>query len=155
MGEVEQKCREFLSQYSILGLDTMAFIYYFEENEDYLPFTKSLFELIEDGKIEGKTSVITRLEILVKPKEMGNEPLAEEYKALIEGYPHLEVSPIDTGIVDLASALRAKYKLKTPDAIQIATSMVKGAQAFITNDSSLEKVKDIEIIVMRKALEPW
>jgi len=63
MGEIEKKCRELLVHYSILGLDTMLFIYHFEENKDYLPFTRALFGLIEDGMIEGKTSIITRLEI--------------------------------------------------------------------------------------------
>lgn len=153
MGGVEEKCRNFLQRFSILGLDTMAFIYCFEENEDYLPFTKPLFELIEDGQIEGKTSVITRLEILTEPKERGDELLADEYKALIDNYPHLEVSPVDTSVADLASTLRAKYRLRTPDAIQIATSILGGAQAFVTNDGSLKKVEEIEIIVMREFLE--
>lgn len=153
MGGVEEKCRNFLQRFSILGLDTMAFIYCFEENEDYLPFTKPLFELIEDGQIEGKTSVITRLEILTEPKERGDELLADEYKALIDNYPHLEVSPVDTSVADLASTLRAKYRLRTPDAIQIATSILGGAQAFVTNDGSLKEVEEIEIIVMREFLE--
>ncbi|MDH5365115.1 MAG: hypothetical protein OEW82_08200, partial [Dehalococcoidia bacterium] len=43
--------------------------------------------------------------------------------------------------------------LRTPDAIQLATSIVKGAQAFVTNDESLKKVKEIEIVVMREVLE--
>ncbi len=153
MGEIERNCRELLGRYSVLGLDTMTFIYHFEENEDYLPFTKALFGLIEDGRIEGKTSVITRLEILVKPKEEGNELLADEYRLILENFPHLEVIPVDAKVADLASVIRAKYKLRTPDAIQLATSILKGAQAFVTNDESLKKVKEIESIVMREVLE--
>jgi len=154
MGEIEKKCRELLGRYSVLGLDTMTFIYHFEENEDYLPFTKALFEMIEDGRIEGKTSVITRLEILVKPKEEGDELLADEYRLILENFPHLEVIPVDAEVADLGSAIRAKYKLRTPDAIQLATSILKDAQAFVTNDESLKKVKEIESIVMREVLEP-
>jgi Predicted nucleic acid-binding protein, contains PIN domain len=153
MGEIEKRCQEFLRRYSILGLDTMAFIYHFEENKDYLPFTRTLFELIEDGRIEGKTSVTTRLEILVKPEEEGNEILADEYKLILENFPHLEVIPIDAEVADLASVIRAKYKFRTPDAIQLATSILKGAQAFVTNDESLKKVKEIEVVVMREVLE--
>jgi len=151
MGEIEKKCRELLVHYSILGLDTMLFIYHFEENKDYLPFTRALFGLIEDGMIEGKTSIITRLEILVKPIEEGDDILADEYKLILENFPHLEVAPVDAGIADLASSLRAKYKLRTPDAIQLATSIAKGAQAFVTNDESLKKVKEIEVVVMRES----
>lgn len=153
MGEIEKKCRELLVRYSILGLDTMLFIYHFEENKDYLTFTRALFGLIEDGMIEGKTSIITRLEILVKPREEGDDILADEYKLILENFPHLEVAPVDAEVADLASSLRAKYELRTPDAIQLATSIVKGAQAFVTNDESLKKVKEIEVVVMREVLE--
>jgi len=153
VGEIEKRCRAFLGRYSILGLDTMPFIYHFEENKDYLPFTRALFEMIEDGRIEGKTSVITRLEILVKPREEGDDILADEYRLILENFPHLEVAPVDAEVADLASAIRAKYKLRTPDAIQLATSILKGAQAFVTNDESLKKVKEIEIVVMREVLE--
>jgi predicted nucleic acid-binding protein len=132
----------------------MTFIYHFEENKEYLPFTRPLFELIEDGRIGGKTSVITRLEILVKPGEEGDELLAGEYKLILENFPHLEVIPVDAEVADLASAIRAKYKLRTPDAIQLATSILKGTQAFVTNDESLKNVKEIEVIVMREILEP-
>lgn len=153
MGEIEKKCRELLVRYSILGLDTMLFICHFEENKDYLPFTRAFFGLIEDGMIEGKTSIITRLEILVKPREKGDDILADEYKLILENFPHLEVAPVDAEIADLASSLRAKYELRTPDAIQLATSIVKGAQAFVTNDEPLKKVKEIEVVVMREVLE--
>jgi predicted nucleic acid-binding protein len=153
MGEIEKRCQELLGRYSILGLDTMTFIYHFEENKDFLPFTRALFELIEEGKIEGKTSVITRLEILVKPREDGDELLADEYRLILENFPHLEVIPVNAEIADLASAIRANYKFRTPDAIQLATSILKGAQAFVTNDESLKKVKEIEVVVMRQALE--
>ncbi len=153
MGEIEKRCRELLGRYSILGLDTMTFIYHFEENKDFLPFTRALFELIEEGRIEGKTSVITRLEILVKPREDGDELLADEYRLILENFPHLEVIPVDAEIADLASAIRANYKFRTPDAIQLATSILKGAQAFVTNDESLKKVKEIEVVGMRETLE--
>jgi len=153
MGEIEKRCQELLGRYSILGLDTMTFIYHFEENKDFLPFTRALFELIEEGRIEGKTSVITRLEILVKPREDGDELLADEYRLILENFPHLEVIPVDAEIADLASAIRANYKFRTPDAIQLATSILKGAQAFVTNDESLKKVKEVEVVVMRQVLE--
>jgi len=153
MGEIEKRCRESLERYSTLGLDTMTFIYHFEENKDYLPFTRALFELIEDGRIEGKTSVITRLEILVKPTEDGDELLADEYRLILENFPHLEVIPLDAEVADLASVVRAKYKLRTPDAVQIATSILKGAQAIVTNDESLKRVKETEVVIMREVLE--
>jgi len=45
--------------------------------------------------------------------------------------------------------LRAKYSLATPDAIMIATSLLSKATGFITADTRLKKVKEIEIFVLR------
>jgi len=52
----------------IIGLDTMVFIYHFEENQLYSPLTFSIFENLEKGNFKGITSILTLLEILVKPK---------------------------------------------------------------------------------------
>jgi len=153
MEGIEKKCREFLKPYSCLGLDTMPFIYHFQEERIYLPFTRALFALIEDGLIEAKTSVITELEILVRPREEGNELLANEYRFILESFPHLEIVEVDGRIADFAAAIRAKYKVRSPDAIQIATSILKGAQAFVTNDVSLRKVKETETIIMKEVVE--
>jgi predicted nucleic acid-binding protein len=38
--------------------------------------------------------------------------------------------------------------LKTPDAIQVATALVSGSRAFLTNDENLASVKGIDILVL-------
>jgi len=47
-----------------------------------------------------------------------------------------------------ASGLRAKYNLKTPDAIQIAATLQAGGTAFITNDPAFKRVTEIEVLVI-------
>jgi len=61
----------------IVGLDTMIFIYHFEENRVYSPLTFSIFESLEKGNFKGITSILTLLEILVKPKKENNSLLTE------------------------------------------------------------------------------
>lgn len=51
-----------------------------------------------------------------------------------------------------ASDLRAAFRIKAPDAIQIATVMVHGATAFLTNDRIFEKVKEIDVLILDKFL---
>ena len=70
--------KELLEKYRIVGIDTAAFIYHLEENEEYLPFTDVLFKMIEAGKIRGVTSTITLMEVLVKPNRDGNERAVDE-----------------------------------------------------------------------------
>ena len=51
-------------------------------------------------------------------------------------------------VADAASAIRAEYNLRTPDAIQIATALYKKANLFLTNDRSFLKINEIKVILL-------
>lgn len=153
MGEIEAKVSSMLRKYDSVGVDTTGFIYHFEKNKNYLPFTAVLFSSIESGTIKGVTSIITLLEILVKPKKERNKHLIEKYKFLLQTFPNLEVVSLDEKIADAASSLRAEYDIKTPDAIQVASSILAGAKAFITNEPSLKRIIELDVIIMKEAIK--
>ena len=136
-----------------IGLDTMVFIYHFEENRVYSPLTFSIFESLEKGNFNGITSILTLLEILVKPKRENNLILTERYKILFETFPNLQVKTLDENIADIASNLRANYNINTPDAIQIATSLEAKADIFITNDKTLKKIIEIKVMLLSEMLK--
>jgi len=152
LGKVEGEVRALLKSYNIVGLDTMVFIYHFEGNQAYQPFTMCLFDSIENGSPKAVTSVITLMEILVKPKKQGDERLVKEYKFLLHTFPNLEMIDLGREIADIASGLRADYGIRTPDAIQLASVMLAGGEAFVTNEPGLKRVAELEVIVMKEAL---
>ncbi len=129
----------------VYGLDTNIFIYHFEENPAYVDFTQRLFERIESGRVRAITSTLTLHEILTGAKKAGDAMLAARYRTLLETFPNLEVVPFDAAIADLSSGLRAKYGIRTPDAIQIATALHRGAERFVTNDEGLRRIKEIRV----------
>jgi len=137
----------------IIGLDTMVFIYHFEENQVYSSLTFSIFESLEKGNFNAVTSILTLLEILVKPKKENNSLLTERYKLLLETFPNLQVKNINENIADIASSLRANYNINTPDAIQIATSLEEKADIFITNDVTLKKISEIKVLLLSEMLK--
>ncbi len=137
----------------IIGLDTMVFIYHFEENRVYSPLTFSIFENLEKGNFNGITSILTLLEILVKPKKENNLLLTERYKLLFETFPNLQVKTLNENIADIASSLRANYNINTPDAIQVATSLETQADIFITNDKTLKKISEIKVLLLSEMLK--
>jgi predicted nucleic acid-binding protein len=55
---------------------------------------------------------------------------------------------VDATIAHRAAELRARSSLRTPDAIQIATAVSVGAQAFITNAARLKNVPDIPVFII-------
>jgi len=137
----------------IVGLDTMVFIYHFEENQLYSPLTFSIFESLEKGNFNAVTSILTLLEILVKPKRENNSILTERYKLLFETFPNLQVKSLDENIADIASSLRANYNINVPDAIQIANSLEAKADIFITNDATLKKITEIKVLLLDEMLK--
>lgn len=131
-----------------IGIDTMVFIYHIEEPPIYCQITESIFDAIEKGKRTAVTSVITLLEILIKPKIENNPEAVKDYKDILLTFPNLRIFDVDIKVSDMASDLRAKYNMRTPDAIQIATAIISRAGTFLTNDESLKRVKDIKVVLL-------
>lgn len=128
-----------------VAIDTSLFIYLFEENPEYLEKSSKVFRAIEQGRHKGIFSVIGMIEILTGPKKKGQPGIAAEYEYRLRNFPNLSIFGINERIVWLASDLRAKYGITTPDAIHIATAIDAGAEKFITNDKVLKKIKEIKI----------
>jgi predicted nucleic acid-binding protein len=51
-------------------------------------------------------------------------------------------------IAEQSADLRARYNLRTPDALQIAATLSVGCQAFLTNDKKLSNVTELQVIVL-------
>ncbi|MGO1470791.1 MAG: type II toxin-antitoxin system VapC family toxin [Tissierella sp.] len=96
-------------------------------------------------------SIITFMEILVKPKKDNNVFVENRYKLMLTNYPNLEIIDANYNIADIASRLRANYKIKTPDAIIVATGIAMNVDYIITNDIRLRDIcnnESIDIIIM-------
>ncbi|NYB74195.1 PIN domain-containing protein [Sedimentibacter hydroxybenzoicus DSM 7310] len=132
-------------------LDTNCFIYFFEDNPDYSGKLEKVFIDIQDGKTPALMSVVSFMEVLVKPKRDKNIFIENRYKLMLSNFPNLSIVNVDYKIADIASRLRAYYNIKTPDALIIATGITMKADCFITNDSRLEKVcreEGIQVIII-------
>lgn len=154
MGVDTTRLEEFLARHRLVGADTMVFIYHLEDHPTYAPLTQVIFEAWEVGTTRGVTSMITLLEILVKPKREGHAQAARDYQEVLTTYPNLQLVDLDLRVADIASDLRAKYNLKTPDAIQVAATQSAGGTAFLTNDPSFRRVTEIEVLLLDDLLTP-
>ena len=129
-------------------IDTAPFIYYIEEHKKYIETVDPLFSYISQGHITAYTSFITLIEVLAKPIEEKNKGLMNEYEDLLTNSNNLILTDMDRYVAVESAKLRVKYKIKIPDAIQLVSGLVNGAKVFITNDSSLKKIKEIKVIVL-------
>ncbi len=90
----------------------------------------SLFDLIERDHSPAVTSIVTMLELLVQPYRDQKEELAQKIFALVSSYPGIEWVPMTMNVADQAAELRGRYRLSTPDAIQLATAIGHKATRF-------------------------
>lgn len=131
-----------------LGIDTAPLIYFIERHPTYLELMRYLINRLDEGQIEGYTSVITLTEVLILPKQRHDSKLEGLYRELLQSSRHFTLLPVTTDIAELAAQLRACYTIKTPDALQIATAILTNCQAFLTNDKRLKVVKELPMLVL-------
>ncbi len=94
------------------------------------------------------TSTITVAEVLVRPLRMKHAELAKEYEEILFNTERFTVTPIDAATAKKAAAYRAEFSLKTPDALQLASASVAGADYFLTNDKALKKTEFPKVVLI-------
>ena len=131
-----------------IGLDTSPFIYFVEQNPLYVDLMREVFKRITKGDFQSCSSVITLTEVLVQPLRQNNQLLADEYRDLLFNGANFQLLSLTALVAETAAELRAKYNLRTPDALQIATALENGCDAFLCNDKDLKKVTELKILIL-------
>ena len=134
----------------IYGVDAMLFVYHFENNPEFGALAARIFQDAEDGRHRLVTSILSLMEVLVVPKRHGMTELAQRYREIFESFPNLEVLPIDEAVVEIASDLRARHNLRTPDSLHLATAIHGRADAFLSNDKKLQKITEIPVRTLQE-----
>lgn len=93
------------------------------------------------------TSHLTRLECRTKPIRDGDTSLLALYDAFFVS-AEVDVLPVSVAVIDKATEIRAALKLKTPDALHLATAILSGATAFLTGDKALDRCKEISVEIL-------
>jgi predicted nucleic acid-binding protein len=134
-------------------IDTSVWIYHFEQNLKLGQPAGRVIEGLEAGKFRGIASELTLLELTVKPLQLGRQDVADNYEVLLDYFPNLELHPISRDILLEAAALRARHRLRTPDAIQIATGLRMGTTLAITNDEAWRSLGVLETVILSDLAE--
>ncbi len=138
-----------LKDSDLIFIDTAPFIYFFEKHTTHYDDMKRLFDLVYDRNIQVITSIITYIEIATHPMRQGHPKLTSKYRDYFTNSENISLFPIDLIIAEQTIALRAKYQLKTPDAIQLGTAVACGADYIITNDKSWQTLEPpVPVVLM-------
>jgi predicted nucleic acid-binding protein len=131
-----------------LCFDTAPVIYFIEAHPKYDGLVTEIFQRLAPHTFNGITSVITLCEVLVHPFLHNHTSLQREYRDLLLNSANFQTIQIDANTAERAAELRANYKLRTPDALQIAIALNNGCEAFLTNDADMRRVTELRILVL-------
>ncbi len=127
-------------------IDSAPLIYYWEENKKYFHQISMLFDEIYDADVQITASLITYIEVITYPIKENNLKLAAKYRDYFTNSANFALYPVNLLVAEKTALYRVEYNLKTPDAIQLATAEICGADYVITNDSEWKKIPNMNII---------
>ena len=116
-------------------LDTSALIAYHQPAEAAHALAKHvLMRMADDADpLVGYYSMVTAAELLIRPIRSGAAELSFMHDFLT-GSPALRGLVMDLAVAQQAATLRAATGLRLPDAIVVASGLLAGCEAIITND---------------------
>ncbi|MGB8010071.1 MAG: PIN domain-containing protein [Terriglobales bacterium] len=147
-----ERLHAFLRRHRRIALDTSIFIYQLESNPKYLAHTDRIFSWLERAESVAVTSTITMTELLVLPYRVRDEQRANDIYGLLSTYPNLDWIAPNLEIADLAARIRARHRLRTPDALQAATAVHSQSTGLITNDAVFERVEGFQTLLLDQLL---
>ncbi len=125
--------KELIKKHKRIMFDTAPIIYFIEEHEDFGEVTNEIFKLIKnDSNYNAFSSVITLTEVLTQPLRKSRKDIVEKYRQFLLNSNNFIIYSIDPIIAEKAAELRAKYEIKTPDALQLAIGIENNGTLFIT-----------------------
>ncbi len=122
-------------------LDTAPVIYLVE---NVAPWERAVRTTLEKEGVEPMASVLTRMECRVQPLRLGDNELLGDYEMFFKSLSG-GLLELTAAVFDKAAELRAKWNLRTPDALHIATAILNKCDLFLTNDAALSHCTEIQV----------
>lgn len=132
-----------LTEGSTVLVDTAPWIYLLEDHPDFAPGFLGLFEAADRGQFRLALTTVTLAELLTGPFQAGKQTLATRYEKALSRYELVALTP---AIASRAAQMRARYRLKLPDAVQLASALEIGAAALVTHDRDFSRVEGLPVL---------
>ena len=87
------------------------------------------------------------MECRSKPLSAGQLATLAQFDLFFAGV-EIVMPDVNAAIIELATELRARYNLKTPDAIHYATAVEVAASVFLTGDRTLSRCSEVPVEVL-------
>jgi predicted nucleic acid-binding protein len=131
----------------LIYLDSSIVIYLIEQPANFGPRASARMATIRGNQDRLVVSDMTRLECRVRPIAQGDAVTLGQFDAFF-AMPDVQVQLLTTSVCDRATLIRARYRYRTPDAINLAAALEAGCDLLLTNDIRLSRFPDIPVEVL-------
>ena len=135
---------------SILFLDANILTYRFEGEASVVARVERTLSRLRQAERDVRIAVsdLSRLECRVRPLREGRHDRLLIYDRFF-ATPELTVIPLSRAVVDIATAVRARSGLRTPDALQAACCLSLGQPArFVTSDAAFRREAALDVVLV-------
>lgn len=130
----ESSLRATIAEGDRLLLDTTVLAAFLDATDATHPVARFVLrELVESGRNPAVVSMVTVMEILVRPMRT-MPPGHHTVLAFLRTHPNLICAPVDLQVAQDAAHLRADKKLAPPDALIVGTGLATQVRHLVTND---------------------
>lgn len=131
----------------IAFLDANVLIYLIEGAEPFAGGVRNTLQAIthDHENTQLAMSALSGLECRVGPMKSENSLVLDAYDEFFSR-PGLTLVPLSDDVLDLATAIRARHGIKTPDALQAACCLQLGSDhLFITGDRGFRRIPGLHV----------
>jgi predicted nucleic acid-binding protein len=135
----ESSLLEVIAEGDRLLLDTTVLAAFFDANDSTHPVAAYILkELVATGRNPGVVSMVTVMEILVRPMR-AVPPGHHTVLGFLRTHPNLVCAPVDLQVAQDAAHLRADKRFAPPDALIVGTGLATQVRHLVTNDQDWSK----------------
>ena len=117
-------------------LDSSVLLSYLDGSEVVSPAAAEVLDgWVRSGRNPGVVSVVTVMEVLVRPIAAGGSA-HRTVIGFLYGFPNLRLVSVEPSTGQIAASLRARAGFAPADALVLATGIGAGARHVLTNDAS-------------------
>jgi predicted nucleic acid-binding protein len=130
----------------LIALDTNIIIYLIEQTPGWGPRATARINALRASGDRIAVSDLVRLECRVKPMATNDLLTLADFDKFFATADLL--LPLTTAVCDRATTIRARYRFKLGDALNLAAAVEAHCDTFLTNDGRLSRFPDITVEVL-------
>ena len=142
---------------AVVLIDTAPIVYVLEGHPQLAQRFRPIFEAKEAGALQLAITTVTITEVMTGPAQSlfftrdrdddrsNYNELAARYREVFSSW---RVISVDYDIACQAARLRAIYRLRLPDAVEVASALAINADALVTHDRDFTRLKSGPMRIM-------